>query len=130
MDLLLGLDLGSTSIKANIYNREGSLVSQGSKATILSHPDANHPSGSAWELDIIWNAVKESIRIALSKINFKYDLKAISVTGFGMDGIPIDKNGKWLYPFISWHCLRTADQCEKWSKKVGLNKIFSITGKQ
>jgi xylulokinase len=130
MDLLLGLDIGSTSIKANIYNRKGQLVSRGSEPTILSHPDAYHPEWSVWDPDTIWDAVKKSIRNAVKKIENKDELKAVAVTGFGMDGVPIDKNGSWLYPFISWHCPRTEEQSQNWSKEVGADFIFSISGKQ
>ena len=130
MDLLLGLDIGSTSIKANIYDLKGRLVSGGSSPTILSHPDKDHPNWAIWDPDEIWSAVKDSISSALKNIDVKEDVKAISVTGFGMDGVPIDKKGKWLYPFISWHCPRTEKQSQDWSKKVGPEAIFSISGKQ
>jgi len=130
MALLMGLDIGSTSIKANIYNEKGSLISSGSRPTILSHPDKEHSNWAIWHPEDIWNGVIKSISEALKNINSKDDLKAISVTGFGMDGVPIDKNGKWLYPFISWHCPRTEQQSKMWSQKVGADNIFSITGKQ
>ncbi len=130
MDLLLGLDIGSTSIKANIYNGKGNLVSGGSRPTDLFHPDRQHPNWAIWEPDNIWKAVKDSISEALKKIGSKQEVKAISVTGFGMDGVPIDKSGKWLYPFISWHCPRTEEQCSKWSSALGPENIFMISGKQ
>jgi len=130
MALLLGLDIGSTSIKANIYDTKGNLVSSGSNTTVLSHSDKEHPAWAIWEPDVIWEAVQKSISSALNKISSKDEVQAISVTGFGMDGVPIDKNGKWLYPFISWHCPRTEDQSRHWSEKVGPEVIFSITGKQ
>ncbi len=130
MALLLGLDIGSTSIKANIYDTKGNLVSGGSSPTVLSHPDKEHPAWAIWEPDVIWRAVQESISGALNKIDSKDEVQAVSVTGFGMDGVPIDRNGKWLYPFISWHCPRTEGQSRQWSGKVGPEAIFSITGKQ
>jgi xylulokinase len=133
MALMLGLDIGSTSIKANIYDQEGNLISGGSKPTILSYPDKEHPAWAIWHPDDIWNAVKDSINGALDKLNpksSKSDIKSVAVTGFGMDGVPIDKSGKWLYPFISWQCSRTEKQSLEWSAKVGADKIFSISGKQ
>ncbi len=130
MALLLGLDLGSTSIKANIYNEKGNLVAEGSRSTELFHPDKEHPNWAIWDPDNIWKSVGNSISDALKKINSKNDLKAISVTGFGMDGVPIDKNGKWLYPFISWHCPRTDGYCSQWSSLVGPENIFMVSGKQ
>jgi xylulokinase len=130
MALLLGLDLGSTNIKANIYDEKGNLVSKSSRSTILYHPDKEHPNWAIWEPDNIWTTVKDAIATSLKKINNKSDVKAIAVTGFGMDGLPIDKNGKWLYPFISWHCPRTEEQFNSWSSKIGQEYIFMLTGKQ
>jgi xylulokinase len=133
MDLLLGIDIGSTSIKANIYDVKGRLVSGGSRPTVLSHPDKEHPNWSVWEPDIIWNAVKDSIKSAIEKLDTEYlknSIRSVAVTGFGMDGVPIDKAGNWLYPFISWHCPRTEEQCYRWSNFVGTDVIFSISGKQ
>ena len=133
MTLMLGLDIGSTSIKANVFDQKGNLISSGSRPTVLSHPDKEHPAWAIWHPDDIWNAVKDSISSALDKLNpqsLKSDIKSIAVTGFGMDGVPIDKSGKWLYPFISWQCSRTEKQSLEWSAKVGADKIFSISGKQ
>jgi len=133
MDLLLGIDIGSTSIKANIYDLKGRLVSGGSRPTVLLYPDKDHPAWSVWDPDIIWGAVKDSIGSALDKLNpqsLKREIRSAAVTGFGMDGVPIDKSGKWLYPFISWHCPRTEEQCSRWSKQLGPDVIFSISGKQ
>ena len=130
MALLLGIDLGSTSIKANIYNEDGSLASGGSRPTELFHPDKKHPNWAIWEPDNIWVAVKGAVSDAVKKVDIKNDIKAVAVTGFGMDGVPIDKNGKWLYPFISWHCPRTEEQCSRWSSAVGAENIFMISGKQ
>ena len=130
MALLLGLDIGSTSIKANIYDEKGHIVSGGSRPTELFHPDRAHPNWAIWDPDNIWSAVKDAIATALKNISNIKDIQAVAVTGFGMDGVPIDKNGKWLYPFISWHCPRTEEQCNIWSKKIGPEHIFALTGKQ
>ncbi len=130
MSLLLGIDIGSTSIKSNIYDLKGKLVSGGSRPTVLSHPDKDHPSWSVWEPDVIWEAIKDSIKEALDKPGIKSEVASVAVTGFGMDGVPIDRNGKWLYPFISWHCPRTEEVSSRWSSEVGPDFIFSISGKQ
>lgn len=130
MSLLLGLDIGSTSIKANIYDLKGNLVSGASTPTELAYPEKEHPGWSIWDPDTIWEAVKNSIKKAVASIDSKENIKAVAVAGFGMDGVPVDKNGKWLYPFISWHCPRTEKQSREWSEKVGADEIFYKSGKQ
>ena len=53
------------------------------------------------------------IKKVVAEVGDASRIKAVAVTGMGMDGVPIGEDGKWLYPFISWHCPRTAPQ-QKW----------------
>ena len=43
MDLLMGVDIGSTNTKAVVFDPEGNVVSEGSAETRLSH-DRTHPT--------------------------------------------------------------------------------------
>ena len=56
------------------------------------------------------------------------NIKAVAVTGMGMDGVPIDERGNWLYPFISWHDPRTEAQLHWWEKNIGAEKSFRVGG--
>lgn len=127
---LMGIDLGSTSLKAIIFDLEGNIVSSGNRPTIVSYLDAEHPTWACWEPEKIWGGVCAAIKDAVAKIQNPSYIKGVAVTGFGMDGMPIDKNGNWLYPFISWHCPRTVPQSIYYSEKMGRENIFSISGKQ
>src|SRR5690554_1106958 len=104
LELLMGIDLGSTSIKAIIYGPQGNMVSEANCPTRLSHLNNEHSSWSVWEPDLVWDSVCDVVRRALSAIDDARDVKGVAVTGFGMDGVPIDKDGRDLFPFISWHC--------------------------
>ena len=128
MPYLAGIDLGSTSLKAVIYDLDGHAVAHASRPTELVHPHREHPDWAIWRTEQIWGGVCESLREATSQIKNPGDIKAVAVTGMGMDGVPIGKDGRWLYPFISWHCPRTAPQQQWWLKHVGAEKQFSIGG--
>jgi xylulokinase len=130
MDLLLGIDLGSTSIKAVLYDTDGNLITSGSTPTEVSHLDPDHPDWAFWDPDVIWESVAGSTRKIINTFENPQDIKALAVTGWGMDGLPVDKDGNPLYPFISWHCSRTESQSRKWSSALGAEKIFSIAGTQ
>ena len=45
-----------------------------------------------------------------------------------MDGIPVDKNGVPLYPFISWHDTRTTQQADRWKESIGELSSYRIAG--
>jgi sugar (pentulose or hexulose) kinase len=47
--LLLGIDLGSTSLKAVVYDLNGRAVAAGSRPTELCHPHPDHPEWAVWQ---------------------------------------------------------------------------------
>ncbi len=128
MSCVLGIDLGSTSLKAVIYDLDGNVVGKASRPTELFHLDAAHPDWAIWKPEQIWGGVADAIREAVTQIGDARRIKGLAVTGMGMDGVPIDKAGNVLYPFISWHCPRTVPQQQWWLKNIGAEKQFAISG--
>lgn len=128
MDYLMGIDLGSTSLKAVVYDLEGNAVASGSRPTERFHPNADHPEWTVWQPEQIWGGTADAIKDAVAKLDDPSQIRAVAVTGMGMDGLPIDEDGKWLYPLISWHDPRTGPQLEWWQQNIGAEKVFSIGG--
>jgi xylulokinase len=128
MSYLLGIDLGSTSLKAVVYDLDSRLIASGSHPTKRFHPYPDHPDWTVWDPEQIFSGTAAAIREALSGVGDPRQIKGLAVTGMGMDGLPIDDKGQWLYPFISWHDPRTAPQLEWWKKHVGVERTFSIGG--
>jgi len=128
MDYLMGIDLGSTSLKAIVYDSQGTAVATGSRPTERFHPNPDKPEWTVWEPDQIWGGVAAAARDAVAKLDDPGGIKGVAVTGMGMDGVPVDEDGKWLYPFISWHDPRTVPQFDWWRENVTFEKTFSIGG--
>jgi len=128
MQYLMGIDLGSTSLKAIIYDLDGNAVAAGSRPTEKFHPEAEHPDWAVWMPEQIFGGTAAAIRQAVSQLGDPRDLKAVAVTGMGMDGVPLDADGRWLYPFISWHCPRTMPQLAWWKEHIGAEKSFATGG--
>ncbi len=128
MDYLVGIDLGSTSLKAVIYDTDGNAVAGGARPTERFNPDPDHPDWTVWQPQQIWNGTAEALREAVGQIDDPSYIKAVAVTGMGMDGVPIAEDGTWLYPFISWLDPRTQPQLQWWLDNIGAEKTFSIGG--
>jgi xylulokinase len=128
MDLLMGLDLGSTSLKAIVYDLEGNAVARGSRPTERSHPNPDRPEWTVWEPEKIWDGAAGAVREAMAALDQPQHVRGVAVTGMGMDGLPVDEHGQWLYPMISWHDPRTQEQLGWWLENVGAEKTFSIGG--
>jgi xylulokinase len=128
MDYVMGIDLGSTSLKAVIYDLSGLRVAYGSRPTQRFHPSAEHPEWTVWQPEQIWNDTAAAAREAVAQIDDPRRIRAVAVTGMGMDGLPVAADGKWLYPLISWLDPRTAPQLQWWREHVGMERTFVIAG--
>ena len=129
MSYLLGIDVGSTNLKAVLFGYDGKIVAKADTPTECCRPDKAHPDWAVWRPEQIWGGIAESVRQVAAKVDAS-QIKGVSVTGMGMDGVPVDKEGRWLYPFISWHCPRTVSQQKWWIENIGAQKQFGLCGNQ
>ena len=130
MDYLLGIDVGSTSMKALVYELGGNVISSGCRPTESIANDPNHPNWQVFLPEHIWDGISAAIRDAVSQIGPKNHIIAAAVTGLGADAVPLDERGTPVYPFINWECNRTTPQFERWLENVGVERTFQITGWQ
>jgi xylulokinase len=129
MSYLLGIDVGSTNLKAVLFGTDGRVVAKCEAPTECFHPDPAHPQWAVWQPEQIWSDIAQSVRAVAASVDGG-EILSVAVTGMGMDGVPVDKAGKWLYPFISWHCPRTAPQQAWWLKHIGADEQFVRGGNQ
>ncbi len=128
MEYLAGIDLGSTSIKVVIYDLNGHTVAHASRPMEVVRPHPEHPDWAVWLPEQVWSHVADALREAIAALAEPSAIKGVAVTGMGMDGLPIAKDGRWLYPLISWHCPRTTPQQQWWLENVGAARQFGISG--
>ena len=128
MDYLMGIDLGSTSLKAIVYDLSGNRVAGASRPTERFHPSPENPQWTVWQPEQIWNGTAAAVREAVGQLDDPARIRAVAVTGMGMDGLPVSADGRWLYPFISWLDPRTAPQLEWWQRHVGTERTFALAG--
>ena len=129
MTYLLGIDVGSTNLKAVLFTIDGRVVAKADTPTALGHPDLDHPDWAVWEPAQIWGGIADSVRQVVAGIDAA-TIRGVAVTGMGVDGLPLDAQGRWLYPFISWHCPRTLPQQRWWLETIGAERQFQIGGDQ
>ncbi len=103
MSLLLGLDIGSSSVKASLVDADSGLVT----ATAQS-PDcelriiANQTGWAEQDPDIWWHHVVECLRILKTKGGIPADIKSIGIS-YQMHGlVAVDKEGKPVRHSIIW----------------------------
>jgi len=113
--MLLGLDLGTTNIKALCVTEEGHVASQGS-APVRIH----HPTDGAVEQDIdeIWQSTLDAIGQAGQRV----DLSAVRAIGISSQGGAMQirtQDGRCLGKVISWLDSRGQPFDERLARQMG-----------
>lgn len=124
MDYFLGVDVGTTNIKAAVFNLEGELLAYHSVGNVIHHPV---PEESNFDPEELWENLCICIRTVAAQVGPE-NIKAVTASSMAESGVPLDGEGKPLYPIIAWYDNRTIPQMEKLDEMIGARRIYSITG--
>jgi xylulokinase len=125
LDLLLGLDVGTTNIKCLALDSAGKIVLQADERTPLSRPK---PGWTDFEPDPIWQAVCRTIKTVVAKLEAPDRIKGIAVAGVAESLFPIDEAGCSAGPAIAWFDLRTTEEYAWLREHIGYDRLFQISG--
>jgi glycerol kinase len=105
-DYVLAIDQGTTSTRAMIFDKSGSVVSVGQKEHEQIFPRAGWVEHDPLE---IWRNTQEVIGLALSRADItRHDIAAVGITNQRETAVVWDKNtGKPVYNAIVWQDTRT-----------------------
>ncbi|MFS0733477.1 glycerol kinase GlpK [Microbacterium sp. 1P10UB] len=105
-DYVLAIDQGTTSTRAMIFDRKGSVISVGQKEHEQIFPKAGWVEHDPLE---IWRNTQEVIGLALSRADItRHDIAAVGITNQRETAVVWDKNtGKPVYNAIVWQDTRT-----------------------
>jgi sugar (pentulose or hexulose) kinase len=99
---LVGIDIGSSAVKAAAYDCDGALLAQAAEAVPSLHPG---PGRSEVDGDGVWKAVVAVVQQVTAHERVRRDPPAaLAVSASGREGFPARADGSALGP-----CLRTAD---------------------
>ncbi len=109
----LGLELGSTRIKAVLVDEEHNPVASG------DHEWENRLENGFWtySLDDIWTGLKDSYKKLARDVKEKYDVQLTTIGAIGFSAMmhgymAFDKDGKLLVPFRTWRNSTTGPAAE------------------
>jgi xylulokinase len=120
-NLLLGLDIGSSSIKASVVDASSGKTIASSQSPSEELPMiAVQPGWAEQDPEMWWQHVVKSIKMCLQRPGIKADeIKAIGIS-YQMHGlVVVDKNHKPLRPSIIWCDSRAVQIGEKAFQSLG-----------
>ncbi len=124
--LLVGLDIGTTSIKAIIFDPQGQTVAQASIRTPTHYP---RPGWAYFEPEAIWQTTVHALRTAIRQLEQPAQIASISVASFAETGIPLDAHGQAACAeAIAWFDNRTTAQAAWLAQRIAPERLFAITG--
>ena len=124
MPQLLGLDFGTTNVKAVVFSEDGRILSQASNPTPIhneGHLRAVHHG------EEMWQAAAATIGQAMDKLADKH-IEGLAISSLAEAVVPVDADGRVLYPTIAWFDDRTIPQRDWWRERLGAVRIFHICG--
>jgi len=100
-DLVLGLDAGTTAVKAAAFDADGNQVAQGRSPT----PWRAVPTGAEVDPDELLEAAVAAAREAVAAAGGGR-VVAVGVSGMAETGVLLDADGRPVVPAIAWHDAR------------------------
>ncbi len=126
MELLLGLDIGTTSTKAVLFDLTGAEVARGA-----SLPYRNQTRQAGWveqNPEEIWQAVLTAVQQAVSQTAPNITVRAICMAAQSGSLLPADAHGNPVYPLITWLDGRTEKLVQQW-RDAGIEAhVKSLSG--
>ncbi len=111
---VLGIELGSTRIKASLIAPDTTPLASG------SHAWENQLKDGLWtyDMDDVWRGIAACYASLVADVRSRYGLELQSVAALGVSGmmhgyVALDREGQLLVPFRTWRNNVTGEACAK-----------------
>jgi xylulokinase len=119
--MYLGIDIGTSAVKAAVVDDTGSVVDQASSALSVSRPN---PKWSEQNPADWWSATNNAV--SALRLSARKAVRAIGLTGQMHGATLLDKQQRALRPAILWNDGRSAEQCAE--LEAAVPDMTTITG--
>lgn len=115
---LVGVDVGTTGVKAVAITPDGDVLARAEEAYPLSTP---RPGWAEQDPEDWWRATERALG-ALP------EAAAIGLSGQMHGLVVLDADDRVLRPAILWNDQRTAAECAEIEERIGLDRLIALTG--
>ncbi len=120
MSVAVGLDVGTSGVKALAVSEDGEIVGRAEVGYGLSTPK---PGWAEQDPEDWWRGTQQALE----------ELGADDVAGIGLSGqmhglVALDDGERVLRPAILWNDQRTGAECEAIEERIGLSSLIAATG--
>ncbi len=111
--MFLGIDIGTSGVKAVVIDRDGSIAAQGTAALTVQRP---HPLWSEQDPDAWWQATDAAVRALPADV--RRAVRGVGVAGQMHGATLLGADDRPLRPAILWNDGRSFAECEELERAV------------
>ena len=133
MKYLLGIDVGSTNLKAVLYNEKGMGTAEASVPTPLHITETGLATLDPEEL---WSLICGLLRDVVAQLEEKEGANArsrilgVACASMAESGVMLTKEGSVAFPTIMWYDLCTKGMERWWNEAFDAKRLVEITGQR
>ena len=123
--LLVGIDVGTSNVKAAVFTPNGVLKAECSRPTPTHVPG---PGQAFYHAEELWAAVAQVLRSVLEQLEDPTRVVGVAVASMGEAGVPLDAQGQPTAETLAWFDPRTGPQAQHLERVIGRERLFTVTG--
>ena len=123
MKVVLGIDVGTTAVKAMLVGSDGVALAEAEVEHPVSVP---RPGWSEQRPEMWWRSAVQAVRKALHSADrggHRPEIAAIGISGQMHSSVFLDGDGEVIRPALLWNDVRTSSQCRYILDKMGLDGL-------
>ncbi len=121
MTACVGLDVGTTGVKAVAVAADGAVIAKAEHGYPLSTPQ---PGWSEQDPEDWWRAAE----VVLAEVSAGQEIAGIGLSGQMHGLVALDDRNDVVRPAILWNDQRTAAECEEIEGLIGVDRLIELTG--
>lgn len=123
--LLLGIDAGTSGLKAVLLNEAGHVVDEATAPYEVLTP---RPGWAEQDPDLWWAALRSALGELWARGIDPASVAAVGLTGQMHSLAVLDSSGEVLCPALLWSDQRTGDECREITERIGREALLERTG--
>lgn len=123
--LVIGLDVGTTNVKAVAFDPAGRAVADDTTPTPTERPRSGR---AEHDPEALWQAAARVVRGTTAVLSHPSRVAGLAVASVAEAGVGLDGHGRPVGPVIAWFDPRAEAQAAELEARVGTERLMRVTG--